>query len=118
MSLKDVFEEFAEVYNIDTTFWYSPYLNKKTSPWQKGIKTVHIFHTHIYESYVMSILTKQEVCKVLGISIRGLEIMISRGEFPKGVKIGKCLYWSEEAIQVWKCRLFSRQENWSPDTHD
>jgi len=44
--------------------------------------------------------------------------MISRGEFPPGVKIGKRLHWSQEAVQSWKCRIFSRQDNWSPNNHD
>lgn len=62
----------------------------------------------------MTLLTKEKVCTELGISLRGLEMMIQRNEFPFGVRIGKRLYWTSDAIAAWQIRLFQQQNTWTP----
>lgn len=62
----------------------------------------------------MTLLTKELVCAEISISPRGLEMLVARNEFPAGVRIGKRHYWSTEAIQGWKTRLFQQQETWTP----
>ena len=63
---------------------------------------------------MMEILTKEDVCETLSMSVRGLEMMIARGEFPPGVRMGKRMYWCHEVIENWKSRMFSSQLAWKP----
>jgi len=59
-------------------------------------------------------LKKEDVCLELGISPRTLDNLVSRKEFPPGVRIGKWCYWSIKAIDNYRKRAFAAQENWSP----
>ncbi len=59
-------------------------------------------------------LKKADVCKELGISPRTLDNLVERREFPPGVRIGKWCYWTSKAIENFRERAFSAQENWSP----
>ena len=60
------------------------------------------------------LLTKQVVCKRLSLSERTLEGMVKSQQFPKGVRIGKHLYWCEAAVQGWTIRMFGAQTAWTP----
>ena len=60
------------------------------------------------------LLDKPTVCQQLGLSQRGLEYLVARGEFPPPVKLGKRVYWSSKAVSRWRQRLFAHQENWKP----
>lgn len=62
----------------------------------------------------MEILAKDAVCEMLGVSVRCLEMMVSRGEFPPGNRIGKKVFWCVEAVENWKKRTFDAQCNWKP----
>jgi prophage regulatory protein len=62
-------------------------------------------------------LKKADVCKELGISPRTLDNLVERREFPPGVRIGKWCYWTIKAIENFRERAFSAQENWSPMSH-
>ena len=59
-------------------------------------------------------LRKADVCAELGISPRTLDNLVQRNEFPPGVRIGKCCYWSSRAIDNFRERAFKQQEAWSP----
>ena len=60
------------------------------------------------------LINKKTLCGRLGVSQRGLENMISQKRFPRGVTVGKCVYWSEKALGAWLQREFGAQENWRP----
>ncbi len=58
------------------------------------------------------LMSKEAICKALGISKRTIENMCREGSFPPPVRIGKCVYWSERAVQAWQHQLFAAQEAW------
>ncbi len=60
------------------------------------------------------LLTKQTVCERLNLSQRTLEGMVNSEQFPKGVRVGKYMYWSEAAVHGWTIRIFGAQEAWTP----
>lgn len=60
----------------------------------------------------MNKLTKEEVCAVLGISPRQLDYMVSRGEFPRGVKNGKTHLWAEPMVRRFDEERFADQLAW------
>lgn len=62
----------------------------------------------------MEILAKDVVCEMLGVSVRGLEMMVNREEFPPGKRIGKKVFWCVEAVENWEKRMFEAQRNWKP----
>ncbi|ODU50605.1 MAG: hypothetical protein ABS92_02590 [Thiobacillus sp. SCN 63-374] len=66
------------------------------------------------EQVVPALLDKASVCQRLGIAPRTLENMVSEGEFPPSVKLGKYVYWSEKAILKWLQLRFAAQESWRP----
>lgn len=59
-------------------------------------------------------LRKSEVCAELGISERTLNNLVARKEFPPGVRIGKWAYWTRKALDNYRARAFTMQENWTP----
>ena len=61
-------------------------------------------------------LRKSEVCAALGISERTLNNLVARKEFPPGVRIGKWAYWTQKALDNYRARAFTMQENWTPMT--
>jgi predicted DNA-binding transcriptional regulator AlpA len=61
-------------------------------------------------------LRKSEVCAELGISERTLNNLVTRKEFPPGVRIGKWAYWTRKALDNYRARAFTMQENWTPMT--
>jgi len=58
------------------------------------------------------LINKDDLCRRLSISQRGLENLIKRGVFPPPVRIGKFVYWSESAVKKWQIRTFAAQESW------
>ena len=50
--------------------------------------------TPFNEENRMKFLRKEDVCRELGISPRGLEKMVAEGRFPVPVRIGKRAVWS------------------------
>ncbi len=60
------------------------------------------------------ILKKRQLCEWLGISLRCVENMVKRGEFPPPVRVGKFAYWSQDAVDAWLQRHFGAQDNWQP----
>jgi len=62
----------------------------------------------------MKLLKKTDVCEVLNLSARCLEGMVSSGRFPRGQRLGRFDYWTEECIDKWKTTFFLSQNNWRP----
>lgn len=61
-----------------------------------------------------SLLNKDGVAERLGVSVRTLEGLVASCEFPPGVRVGRFLYWTENAIASWHQRIFAAQLNWRP----
>lgn len=61
-----------------------------------------------------ALFTKERVAKQMGLSVRTLEGLVANGEFPKGVRVGRFLYWTEAAITAWHQRVFAVQLSWRP----
>lgn len=61
-----------------------------------------------------ALLTKEQVATRMGICVRTLEGLVANGEFPKGVRVGRFLYWTEAAINAWHQRVFAAQLAWRP----
>ena len=47
------------------------------------------------------LLTKEQVTALLGCTVRHLERLIARGEFPRGALIGKRLLWTGLDVAAW-----------------
>ena len=60
----------------------------------------------------MNKLTKQQVCERLCVSQRQLEYMISRDEFPRGVRHGKTHVWAEPVVDQFDKERFQFQLDW------
>lgn len=56
----------------------------------------------------MKLLNAKEIAGLLGISLRKLEQMISEGELPEYVKLGRIRRWDEAQIQKWLQDKFSK----------
>ncbi len=61
-----------------------------------------------------SLLSKAALSARLGVSPRTIENMVSGGEFPPGVRLGKFLYWSDVSVTAWQQRKFGPQHAWRP----
>lgn len=77
-------------------------------------QSLYMVHTLQKAITTMNQLNKEQVCAELGISPRGLENMISRGEFPPPQRLGKRNVWTARAIEAWRERFFHAQEMWMP----
>jgi predicted DNA-binding transcriptional regulator AlpA len=64
------------------------------------------------QSQLAPLLSKQEICAQLKISLRTIENMVKSGGFPPGVRVGKFMYWSEIAVLRWQQKRFAIQESW------
>jgi len=58
------------------------------------------------------LLDKQQVADALGISIRTIDNLVKAKEFPPGVRLGRCVYWSDTVVKKWRHELFAAQEKW------
>eukprot|EP01036_Dinobryon_divergens_P015000 gene15000-20289_t len=59
---------------------------------------------------IFNYLNKSEVHEILNISERTLENMIRDQQFPRGVRIGKTVYWTPNIVQAWLDAKFKAQE--------
>lgn len=59
-------------------------------------------------------LTKKDIQAALGLSERSIEILVKKGHFPPGARIGKHLYWSAEAVNKWLSDKFNGQMTFKP----
>ena len=65
-------------------------------------------------SITTSLLSKVVLCARLGVSARTIENMVKADDFPRGVRVGKFLYWSEACVTAWQQRVFGVQQSWRP----
>lgn len=66
------------------------------------------------EEVLPATIDKASVCQRLRIAPRTLEYMVDHGEFPRGEKFGKSVYWSEKALNNYLRLRFAAQEAWRP----
>lgn len=59
-------------------------------------------------------MTKTQTAERMGLSVRTLEGLVAKSEFPQGVRIGRFLFWTESAIVEWHKRMFAAQLAWRP----
>lgn len=57
----------------------------------------------------MEVISKDELLAELKVSARTLENWVRRGEFPRGVRIGKRVTWSRKALEQWRQRKYAFQ---------
>lgn len=65
-----------------------------------------------HPSYVR--LSKADVARTLCIGERTLDKLVAQRKFPPGVRFGRFLYWSEQAVLKWQGSLFEAQMAWHP----
>jgi predicted DNA-binding transcriptional regulator AlpA len=61
-----------------------------------------------------SLLNKAALAARLSLSVRTIDNMVKAREFPPGVRVGRCVYWTEAAVTAWHTRVFSVQQGWRP----
>lgn len=57
----------------------------------------------------LNFLSKEDICRLLAISPRGLGDMVSEKRFPRPLRIGKRCMWTEEAVTKWRQELGDKQ---------
>jgi predicted DNA-binding transcriptional regulator AlpA len=57
----------------------------------------------------MEVISKDELLAELKIAARTLENWVRRGEFPRGVRIGRRMTWSRKALEQWRRRKYAFQ---------
>jgi predicted DNA-binding transcriptional regulator AlpA len=60
------------------------------------------------------LLDKPRLAASMGLSVRLLDDLVSNGRFPKGVRVGRRLYWTPQAVETWRQRTFAHQLHWRP----
>jgi predicted DNA-binding transcriptional regulator AlpA len=63
----------------------------------------------------MEVISKSELLAELKISARTLENWVRRGEFPRGVRVGRRMTWSRSALERWRERRYAFQGNFCGD---
>lgn len=57
----------------------------------------------------LNFLSKEDICRLLSISPRGLGDMVSEKRFPRPLRIGKRCVWTAEAVTKWRQELADKQ---------
>jgi len=60
------------------------------------------------------LLDKARLSTSMGVSVRLLDDLVSKGSFPRGVRVGRRLYWTSQVVDAWRQRTFSHQLHWRP----
>lgn len=68
--------------------------------------------TPLVTPITLELLNKMQLTQRLNLSMRTLDSMVKAGEFPQGVRMGRLLYWTDEAVQAWYKRQFAAQRAW------
>lgn len=58
------------------------------------------------------LFSREALTAHLGLSLRTLDNMVSSGKFPKGVRVGRRLFWTHKVIETWMGRKFGPQQAW------
>lgn len=77
-------------------------INKPLAP----SSSPHVDPTHL--------LDKPRLAESMGVSVRLLDDLVNKGSFPKGVRMGRRLYWTPLAVETWRQRTFAHQVHWRP----
>lgn len=64
----------------------------------------------------MELLNKEAVTTKLGVCARTLENLVTRGEFPPPVHLGKRARWDKAVVDRWLAARFAAQRAWTPPT--
>ncbi|TBO34467.1 AlpA family phage regulatory protein [Aquabacterium lacunae] len=64
----------------------------------------------------LPLFDKKAVCSLLGLSPRCLENMVKEEVFPRPIRMGRYVYWREDAVYAWHERRFAPQREWV-DSH-
>ena len=59
------------------------------------------FRDYTIRGPVKPVLSKPDVCSLLGVSDSTLERWVSRGRFPRGIKAGTQTLWEAVDIAAW-----------------
>ena len=62
----------------------------------------------------MELLDKDGVTKALGVCERTLENLVTRGEFPPPVHLGRRAWWDKAVVDAWLTARFAAQRAWAP----
>lgn len=57
-------------------------------------------------------LNKQEVSTRLRVSERQIEVLVTARQLPRGVRMGKQVYWDSAVVDEYCDSLFSHQRKW------
>ena len=60
------------------------------------------------------LLDKAHLATSMGVSVRLVDELVSSGRLPKGVRVGRRLYWTSQVVDAWRQRTFSNQLHWRP----
>jgi predicted DNA-binding transcriptional regulator AlpA len=60
------------------------------------------------------LLDKIQMASLMGLSVRTLEELVGNGQLPKGVRVGRRLFWAVQVVEAWRQRTFSHQLYWRP----
>lgn len=60
------------------------------------------------------LLDKIQMASMMGLSVRTLEELVGNGQLPKGVRVGRRLFWAAQVVEMWRQRTFSNQLHWRP----
>lgn len=61
-----------------------------------------------------ALLDKKALAARLGLSTRTVDNLVAARELPRGVRVGRFLYWTEQAVSAWQDHLFAKQRAWAP----
>lgn len=65
-------------------------------------------------SITRALLDKKALAARLGLSTRTVDNLVAARELPKGVRVGRFLYWTEQAVCAWQDHVFAKQRAWAP----
>jgi predicted DNA-binding transcriptional regulator AlpA len=63
-------------------------------------------------SATAALFSKDSLAAHLGVSLRTLDNMVAGRSFPKGVRVGRKLFWTRSVADKWMTRKFGTQEAW------
>jgi predicted DNA-binding transcriptional regulator AlpA len=65
-------------------------------------------------SITPTLLSKDAVLGLLGVSDRTLEKLVRQGQFPPPLRLGKTVRWAEPVVHRWMTMQLEAQLSWEP----
>jgi len=59
-----------------------------------------------------ALLCKDSLAAHLGVSRRTIDNMVSARKFPKGIRVGRRMFWTHTVVETWMTRRFGPQQAW------